>query len=133
MNKSTLTKEKVLRLCVLLAVPLAVAAVAHLCKPLAHFTCPIRAHMGFLCPGCGMSRAVDALWHFRVLESIRFNPAALLLAVLGIGFYCEQWVMLLCKRRFMPRGKWFYIIAAAVFCLYCIVRNLPACAFLSIA
>ena len=51
--------------------------------------CPTLALTGVPCPGCGMTRAADALVHGRVLEVVTQDPAALVLiaviAVLAVG------------------------------------------------
>ena len=45
----------------------------------APLACPFRAVTGVPCPLCGMTRAVVSAMHGHLLESLRFNPAGLLL------------------------------------------------------
>jgi Protein of unknown function (DUF2752) len=47
--------------------------------------CPFRALTGVPCPFCGMTRAVVAAMHGHLLESLRFNPAGLLVVVLAFA------------------------------------------------
>jgi Protein of unknown function (DUF2752) len=48
-------------------------------------TCPFRALTGIPCPLCGMTRAVVAAAHGHLLESLRFNPAGILVVLLAIA------------------------------------------------
>jgi hypothetical protein len=48
-----------------------------------HF-CLIKQTTGYPCPGCGVTRSVEHLFHFRWLESIKSNPNGLLLVLIFI-------------------------------------------------
>jgi hypothetical protein len=47
--------------------------------------CPLRTLTGVPCPLCGMTRAVVAAVHGHLLDSLRFNPAGLLVVALAIA------------------------------------------------
>jgi hypothetical protein len=47
--------------------------------------CPFRTLTGMPCPLCGMTRAVVAAMHGHLLESLRFNPAGILVVVLALA------------------------------------------------
>lgn len=41
------------------------------------FTCPFKAHFGLDCPGCGLQRAVLALFRGDLISSFKLYPAAI--------------------------------------------------------
>jgi hypothetical protein len=47
--------------------------------------CPLRTLTGVPCPLCGMTRAVVAAMHGHLLESLRFNPAGLLVVAFALA------------------------------------------------
>lgn len=49
------------------------------------FACPLRSITGIPCPLCGMTRAVVAAVHGHFLDSLRFNPAGILVVLLAIA------------------------------------------------
>ena len=135
MNKARLTKQNKIRLSLLLLLPvLLCGAVYVFLYILPPFPCPVLHMTGFLCPGCGMSRALGEMVHLHFIKSILYNPLAMVLAVLGIGFYVQEWFLFFgSRKRFMPTNKWIYIIISIIFLAYCILRNMPVFSFLSIA
>ncbi|MEM9826251.1 MAG: DUF2752 domain-containing protein [Planctomycetota bacterium] len=84
--------------------------------------CALHQATGLHCPGCGATRAVHALAHFRMLEAIRFNP--LLIIGLPLFLACLVWQGRLRKRgrASFPR---FAKAVAAIVIAYFILRNVP--------
>ena len=39
--------------------------------------CPIYTHFGLYCPACGGTRAIISLFHFNLIESIKYNPVVI--------------------------------------------------------
>jgi hypothetical protein len=47
--------------------------------------CPLRTITGIPCPFCGMTRAVVAAAHGHLVDSLRFNPAGIVVALLAVA------------------------------------------------
>ena len=76
--------------------------------------CPIYAWTGFLCPGCGGTRALAALLHGHLAEAWHWNP--LIFAVIPLILICAAW------RPRLPTVIWIGTILAV--CLFGVLRNL---------
>lgn len=70
-----------------LAVGLALAAFyLYVVVPNFPYPCLFLSLSGFYCPGCGGTRALEALLHGKILLSLRYHPAVLYGAVIFFGF-----------------------------------------------
>lgn len=88
--------------------------------------------IGLLCPGCGNTRAVIAIAHGHLVESIFYNPSMLILLIFFVLFYIEQACALFGKKiKLVPRKAWFYIVLAVLLTLYFVLRNVPAFSWLT--
>lgn len=54
------------------------------------FGCPLRFFAGICCPGCGMSRAVEALLHFDFQEAYFMHPLVFLLPVAAAVYFLRH-------------------------------------------
>ncbi len=83
---------------------------------------------GFLCPGCGMTRATHATLHGNLAAAFRFNPLGMILfpiALTGVIFDLIAWV----KGKPLPIkfrlcGIWPWVIVAAIL-VFWVLRNIP--------
>ena len=79
----------------------------------------------YYCPGCGGTRAVQALVHVELLRSLRCHPAVLPGVVMSIVF----WIGMTCEKilrpnikRFKLRRIYFYVVLGIVMIQW-IVKN----------
>lgn len=91
--------------------------------------CFIRSMTGFLCPGCGVTRATLSLLRFRPIEAFRYNPPyTVFLAVAAVWFVWFA-VNAFSKRYKKPFASKWYPIAGVVLLVvsvaFGVVRNLP--------
>jgi hypothetical protein len=83
---------------------------------------------GFLCPGCGMTRATHATLHGDLAAAFRFNPLGMILfpmALTGVMFDLIAWV----KGKPLPislrvGGIWAWVIVASILSFW-LLRNIP--------
>lgn len=87
--------------------------------------CIIHDVMHIYCPGCGGTRAIFALLHGHVLESVYYNPAVVMGFVLALHY--ELGVGITLKKK---NGKRYYctslvplIICGIVLVIFTVVRN----------
>ena len=84
-------------------------------------SCPIFSLTGFHCPGCGGTRAADALVHFRWSDALG-NHAWFVLAVI-IGLPVMFWMALKEKYpsipgpRFHDNWLWFFLVSLLIFAI----------------
>lgn len=95
--------------------------------------CPLHRATGLLCPGCGGTRAVDAIFHGDSVRALHCNPITTIALPLLVVMWL-RWVYKVATRR--PGSTWsihvphrlVYAIAAAL-TLFMILRNIPHPAF----
>ena len=109
----------------LIALPLAAAGMAALYAfdpaTTAFFPpCPLRAITGFLCPGCGTTRALHALLHGDVAAAFRFNP--MLFAMTAVLAPALVSVVRGRTPRYLAQ-TWFAVAAGVGVGAWWIVRN----------
>ena len=88
--------------------------------------CLFRKITGFLCPGCGNSRAVLALLRLDIAEALRYN------LLFPLEFFYLGWVAVCCCRSYLRGNRfaykspclWLDIGLLAVILLWWVVRNL---------
>lgn len=90
------------------------------------FPCVLYRMLGIYCPGCGGTRAVSALFHGQLLQSLWYHPLVLYTVVIFGGFMVTQ----TCERLHVPRMKgwkfhsWYLYGAVAVILLNFFLKNL---------
>lgn len=81
--------------------------------------CVFNKITGLYCPGCGMTRAVHSIMHFKFYQAIRYNALVVLIPPLLLIYY------LLTMFNFDPKySKAIIYLALTIAILYGIARNL---------
>jgi len=87
---------------------------------------------GWNCPGCGGTRAAYQLLHGHLLLALRDNALFILtlgaLVLRGLWFAARKIRHQPATLAVPPKALWMFVAVAAVFS---VLRNLPACSFLS--
>lgn len=61
--------------------------------------CMVYTFTGFYCPGCGGTRAVNALLHGQIIRSFLYHPIVLYVAVIGGWFMVSQTIERLSRQK----------------------------------
>lgn len=97
--------------------------------------CPFRALTGLYCPGCGSTRALDALLHGDVTRAFDMNPLGLLLApVLGYVLVRDALELLgLARLPRIPLTPKIVVGLVVLVFAYWVLRNVPVYPFTLLA
>lgn len=93
--------------------------------------CVLYSLLGIYCPGCGGTRAVKALLHGQIIQSLYYHPLVLYTAVIYLVFMLSQTISLLSRGRIkgIHFHYWFLYGALVVTALNFIGKNLLKFAF----
>lgn len=88
-------------------------------------TCVLHDVMHIYCPGCGGTRAVFALLKGHFLDSLYYNPAVLLGAILILHYEVGVFVTLLKKngKRYYCSNLALVVLYVVIIAIFTIVRN----------
>lgn len=102
--------------------------------------CSLRYFTGIYCPGCGMTRALHAAFHFRFYEAFLYNLLWPLIVIFILtSFYIWFYFLITGKNPFIPFNKFFkkhsYVgyIAVIILFAFWILRNIPVYPFIMLA
>jgi len=85
--------------------------------------CRLYATTGILCPGCGATRSMSALFAGEFSRSLRCNPLVIFSCVVGGGFYLEILLNFFGKtKKIVPRNKFFVIGTLVSFFVFYVAR-----------
>ncbi|WPR50705.1 DUF2752 domain-containing protein [Streptomyces sp. S399] len=88
--------------------------------------CPLLAHAGIWCPGCGGLRSAHAVWHGELATALQANA----LAVAGYALFAVGWlVWVVCAARGRPvrfsPSRAHAWAAGVVLACFSVARNMP--------
>ncbi|MBO5154972.1 MAG: DUF2752 domain-containing protein [Eubacterium sp.] len=98
----------IIGLCLLLAAPLIIIAYRYLCARLSFLMmlCLLRTFTGYYCPGCGGTRAADALLHLQLWRSFCYHPLVPYGAAVYLWFMISHTIEKLSRHRLRIGMKW---------------------------
>jgi hypothetical protein len=89
--------------------------------------CPFRAFTGYLCPGCGTTRALHQLFNGHIAAAFRLNPLMMILLPFagysGASSALEATIGRPLPRVFIPAVYIWVLLAVIV--TFWILRNIP--------
>lgn len=86
--------------------------------------CIFHALTGYLCPGCGNTRAIKEMLSLHFLTALRYNITIPIFCIFAVLWYAETVISIWIKPvRFMPRNFKFYIVIGIILFIYYIIRN----------
>ena len=118
----------IIGLCLLLAAPLIVIAYHYLRArlPFLMMQCLLRTFTGYYCPGCGGTRAVDALLHLHLWRSFCYHPLVPYGAAVYLWFMISHTIEKLSRYRLRIGMKWnsaWLWIALVILALNVLVKD----------
>jgi uncharacterized protein DUF2752 len=93
--------------------------------------CPFNSMTGYLCPGCGSTRATHYLLHGQLLMSLRYNPLLILLGIPAVFFIVRANIAVLRNKTvkpFRPMVKTGFLILFLLLAFW-FLRNIPLALF----
>jgi hypothetical protein len=92
-----------------------------------YWTCPIHSVTGYLCPGCGGTRALAALLHGDVANAIRWNAMLVVLLPPAAAYTAVAYARAAAGRQHpwppLPNGVMWTLLAGV--CIFTLLRNIP--------
>ena len=118
----------IIGLCLLLVTPLIVIASLYLRVRLSVLALPclLRTFTGYYCPGCGGTRAVDALLHLHLWRSFCYHPLVPYGAAVYLWFMISHTIEKLSRYRLRIGMKWnsaWLWIALVILALNVLVKD----------
>ena len=93
-----------------------------------YIPCAIHELTGFYCPGCGLTRMIFALGHFRIAEAFGYNQLMFIGLPILLFYFGYQIYLYIFDRKdkvLSKFPKWIPIVLLVIVIAWGIIRNLP--------
>lgn len=83
-------------------------------------------NFGIYCPGCGGTRAVNALFHLQLLKSFYYHPLVPYMALGGGWFLLSHTIGILSKGRWkgIRFRSWYVVLALVIVIVQFMIKNI---------
>ncbi len=87
--------------------------------------CFVNKFLHLYCPTCGMTRALDSILHFHIIDAAKQNICVLAVVLLTAWFDLRAFIALLRREKTVLKLKFIHVwICLAIFLVFAVVRNL---------
>lgn len=115
--------KKIIRIIIIFLLCIFIAGIIYLKK----VPCIFHKLTNLYCPGCGITRMIEALINLNVYQAIRYNPLVFILLILGVIYI----IVCIFKKSFIKISANKLIMLVGVIFLFWILRNIPLFSFLA--
>lgn len=89
-----------------------------------NYGCAIKKYTGLECPGCGATRMVDALLHFKMYQAFRYNPVMFITLPIMCILYIHESIFYIRNNTFSDMAIRVMEVYIAILIVYMICRNM---------
>ncbi len=86
--------------------------------------CPIYTHFGLYCPACGGTRAVISLFHFDIIQSIKYNPIVIYFFFSTTLYIIIETINYIFKKKLHFSWKICLWLGITILLINCIIKNI---------
>lgn len=115
--------KKIIRIIIIFLLCIFIAGIIYLKK----VPCIFHKLTNLYCPGCGITRMIEALINLNVYQAIRYNPLVFILLILGVIYI----IVCIFKKSFIKISANKLVMLVGVIFLFWILRNIPLFSFLA--
>lgn len=115
--------KKIIRIIIIFLLCIFIAGIIYLKK----VPCIFHKLTNLYCPGCGITRMIEALINLNVYQAIRYNPLVFIFLILGVIYI----IVCIFKKSFIKISTNKLVMLVGVIFLFWILRNIPLFSFLA--
>ena len=92
---------------------------------LINYKCIYRRLFNFYCAGCGTTRMIKAIFHFKFYQAFRYNPVMFILMITGILYAIYLIIYYIKYGKLKLLSIKIIIIIIVILFIYSLLRNIP--------